>query len=219
LKSTYLVSRGPFGEATARYFRELMKNRIKDFTAIETLLDNSQDVESIVAVFWKPCDELCAALNKLSYDLRVPFLPLVANGGELVAGPLVIPGSSACWLCWSKRSKQHGKWLQYRSVVNQYYLLHPDAGPQGYLESVAFMGAAFLSSTLTSVRLGLAQAGAIWQINPVRAAITTGRAVGVHGCSLCGLQNRKESRTYIDLQTFVGGLQRRKRKNDEHDRT
>jgi bacteriocin biosynthesis cyclodehydratase domain-containing protein len=196
-----------------------MKDEIKSFTDIEALLDSSQDIERIVAAFWRPSDELCASLNKLSYDHQVPFLPLVANGGQLIVGPLVIPGRSACWSCWSKRSKQHDVWLQYRSAVNEHYLRHPDAGPQSYLESAAFMGAAFISSTLTSLRLGLAQAGTIWQIDPVRAVITTGCVIGVHGCSLCGLQDRNANRTYIALQPFVESRRRWKQASDANDRT
>jgi bacteriocin biosynthesis cyclodehydratase domain-containing protein len=205
MKIPYLMSRGEFGEATARYFTDLHERRVRSFGELHTIVDESPHVECLVVVLWRPYDELCAFLNSISYEYNIPFLPAVLDCTKIILGPLVLPGCGACWACWAKRSKQHDRWLRYRSIVREYYSANPGSGPKAYLDSAALMTAGFLSKAVTALRRG-ELGGVMWKIDPLLLSITTSRVVGVHGCPFCGLKRSAEARTFLDIQTSLAAL-------------
>jgi bacteriocin biosynthesis cyclodehydratase domain-containing protein len=203
MKSSYLLYQGDFGRATAGYLSDLLPHQIKSTDSVDMLLQELPNVDSIILALWRPQDELCALLNKISYERLVAFLPLVMDARHLNIGPVVIPGGGSCWSCWAKRTKQHDPWAKHRSAVSRYYSANPHSGPAGYLESAAWMAATFSARILTSINGGDQEGGEIWQIDLLRISFTISRVIGVHDCPFCGLQRPAATRTYVDLQNAL----------------
>lgn len=203
----HLICVGPFARAIAQYLKMVCP------LVTETHVDDTVPSPSTwpnarlnVLVAWRPVPDLCDLLNRISYELRRPFLPVIQDLAVLRVGPIIAPGHGPCWHCWITRWRQHSGWTKERSSVLDYYRAHRTAGPQGYLEPFAKMAATLIAQTMASIESSTAIPGYIWQIDMITRSVSTAVVVGVHDCSWCGLGRPKETRSFAALQEQLSFL-------------
>ena len=202
----HLLTVGPFGKAVAQHLRTLAEFRETSVTdtAMVNQVWSMADINVVVA--WRPVPTLCAVLDDLSFQRRTPFLPLILEGRVLTAGPFVVPGAGSCWHCWDLRCQQHADWPLEREALSNYYASHPEAGPNGYLEPFAMMGAARIHEAVTLFEQGRGIPGEICQIDMLSLAITQTVPPGVNDCPRCGLHRPPATRGFSDLQNRLAYL-------------
>ena len=212
-KPIQVLSVGPFGKAVARCVATLRGD------CIDTPVEGSTMHEAggwlkgrmILVAAWRPVNGLCRALDRMSHERQLPFVPLIADSMTLRVGPVVIPGRGSCWTCWHLRYRQHARALHHRQAVWQHYETYPEAGPSGYLEPYAMLGAARLCEVVDAVEAvdeGRSVAGTVWQIDMLTREITTSTSVGVDGCAQCGLRRDPNGRTVAEMQKALEYLWR-----------
>jgi hypothetical protein len=87
-----------------------------------------------------------------------------------------------------------------------YYESHPCAGPKGYLEPYAVLGAVKIKQTVDALQYSSSLAGQIWQLDALTRQIVNGAVVGVHNCSRCGLQREGPSRSVTEMERRLSWL-------------
>jgi bacteriocin biosynthesis cyclodehydratase domain-containing protein len=197
-----VFSVGPFGRAVATYLKafepDMMETECSDERAPFSE-ECSQGGINVMAS-WRPVPRLCEHLDKFSSAARRPFVPLVLESNVLRLGPIIIPGEEGCWLCWEKRSAQHAAAPDDRAAVLEYYSAHAGAGPKGYLEPFALIGAINIKQVVDLLRSSNQCAGHIRQIDLVTRQIKTGVLVGIHNCPRCGLGREGPIRSIDEMR-------------------
>lgn len=208
LNRVQIVTVGAFGKAVARCLASLCAN-VQELEWLPSQFPDSDQwpvADAHIIAAWRPVPALCKFFNDLCYSHARPFIPVIADSSALCVGPVIVPGKSSCWSCWQLRSLQHAKFRQERSAMLQFYENNPQAGPAGYLEPFAMIGAAKAAAAIQSDQHLREFAGYIWQIDLFTKEISLGYVIGVDGCRLCGLGRPTESRTYAELQSRLALL-------------
>ena len=139
-------------------------------------------------------------LDALSFTRSMPSLALELYPTELRCGPLVVPGSSACYRCYDRRRRQHG----YRPPSPE---AAAEFGPleQAYAHHHVVLGAGLVSLALQTLDRRVPTAGAgsaddvrsavgeepwdiggqVWTIDLVSGVTTCARTVAVDRCETC----------------------------------
>lgn len=185
---------GAFGRAVAGYLCTLRS----DVCVIASEID--VDARVAIVASWRPCPDVCARWDDWSHRQQTPFVALVADGASLTLGPVVMPGRGPCWACFARRTRQHALWPDRRAALDQHYADQPDAGPAGYLEPAALLGAARLSEVVEAIDAGTVVPGSVWQINLLSREVASSVVVGVHDCPRCGLHRFAATRSVAELR-------------------
>ena len=205
----HILSVGAFGRTVARRLRAVRPDVLEtvvDYGAAAARPEEWPDARVNMIATWRPSVDFCELLDQICYESQRPFIPLVLNSTVLCLGPVVVPGQGSCWGCWSRRLRQHTSGLSQMVTVWHYYATHPEAGPEGYLEPFAAIGAARLSETVEELDSSAEVGGHVWQVDLMTREITTSTVVGVHGCPRCGLHRPPETRTFAEMQRALAYL-------------
>jgi bacteriocin biosynthesis cyclodehydratase domain-containing protein len=195
---------GPFGDAVARHLERLRADTVRG-NVKEVGQPNIPSWRITVVAAWRLVVALCGTLDRDSRRLDRPFVPLVIEGATLSIGPVVRPGVAGCWHCWMRRRDQHDPFAEARAAVTAFYDRCPDAGPRGYLEAAALLGAAQLSRTIDRIDQDECAGGDLWQMNVLTREVTTSTVIGVDACLYCGLGRPLNDRTCRELQARFAG--------------
>jgi bacteriocin biosynthesis cyclodehydratase domain-containing protein len=203
-----VTTAGRFGKAVTKYLRTLRPDiaEIDDVSDIGSLRQAWSACRLNVVVAWRPVLDLCEALDGVSHQTGIPFVPLIVDGVTLCEGPVVVPGKGSCWRCWIKRLKQHANALDQREALWRYYASHPEVGPLGFLDPFALMGAARLCETIEALETSSPIGGRMWQIDMITREMTSSTVVGVHGCARCGLNRPPATRGFDSLRSNLDYL-------------
>jgi bacteriocin biosynthesis cyclodehydratase domain-containing protein len=206
LKKVSLISVGDFGKSVASHLNsffpqlgEASDNNIPD-------RDSEPAPDLCILVSWRPVPALCDSLDCFAFTRRRPFIPLIVDSSVLCLGPVIVPGLSGCWRCWEQRMLQHSKASSHRAVLQRSYDSQPEAGPAGYLESFALLGAARIAELLGSRDAIENAAGQIWRMDLFSTEISMGQLIGVDNCDRCGLGRNLRDRTYAELRENLSFL-------------
>jgi bacteriocin biosynthesis cyclodehydratase domain-containing protein len=197
-----VVPVGEFGHAIATQ----MKTLLADVTVLagaalgggDALLRDTSSIA--VLATWRPVPALSNLLDARSFRTGAPFISLTLQDSTMLLGPIVVPGSGACWRCWASRELQSSPSSKVMQQRTSYYADQPNEGPQGYLPSLALFGGAQLARALEAIQRLDAPAGEVVKTDLYTRQISTGRAVGFDNCDRCGLHRSLASRSYADLQ-------------------
>lgn len=204
----HLISVGPFGEAVGGHLRTLRVDVSETVVTAERTppSDEWPSARVRIVVAWRPVPSLCKYLDEFSYQRQQPFVPLILDSTLLQLGPLVMPGRGCCWDCSARRSLQHAGSPTAQSALWEYYDANCGAGPRGYLEPFAMMGAAMIGKTIDALDDSAAVPGSIWRIDMLTRKMNTSRAIGIDGCSRCGSGRPAASRGFTGLQDQLSYL-------------
>jgi bacteriocin biosynthesis cyclodehydratase domain-containing protein len=208
-KPIHVLAAGPFGEKTGSILRDLVPGLVITSCTTRNAINPSFWPNALVhvVVAWRPVRRLLELVNRMSYAWRTPLVAAVIEEPELVIGPAIIPGLSACYNCYERRSLQHCERSQARAALLDHYDLNPVSGPTGYLNVFSDLTAVRLAQMVQQVesepRL---VAGKVWRFDMMRRQAAVSTVVGVHGCSYCGLQRDESTRSYAELRTELAAL-------------
>lgn len=194
---------GSFGAAVTRNLKRFDVHFRESVWTDETTINKISSSALLVIAAWRPFPEICEFADAFCHARGMRFLPVILGPQNLEIGPLVVPGMSACWNCWRRRSKQHDPYRKERTVIDQYYSKHLDRGPLGFLEPFALIAAACVaesSKRLTGI------AGQLCQVDLFTRKVINSRVIGIDGCSRCGLNGDQEVRTYEYLKRELSYL-------------
>ena len=127
------------------------------------------------------------ALDEVSFVRSLPSLGLELTPTELRCGPLVVPGRTACYRCYDRRRRQHG-----RTPVPETL----EALEQGYAHHHVVIGAGLVMLALDVLDRdpadGTAGAsdvdelgGRVWTVDLVAGATSLARTVATDRCETC----------------------------------
>jgi bacteriocin biosynthesis cyclodehydratase domain-containing protein len=156
---------------------------------------------------WRPVPRLIESLNAMCHATRTPLLPAIVDGYQLVVGPVIVPGLSACHRCYELRIRQHYARQEARAALNAHYDLHPESGPKGHLRVFADLAAIRLAQLVQKLdRAPKEAAGNVWRLDLLTRQAVSGRVIGVHGCRYCGMQRDEQSRSHGLLEEELAFL-------------
>src|SRR5215471_13949202 len=204
----HLLSVGAVGRAVARYLKTFRSDVVETTVSNHTVPIPELWPASRLTVIagWRPTPTLCELVEELSYQWQRPFVPLFQASTVLRVGPVVIPGHGPCWTCWTQRCRQHAEWPEADALIFEHYAQQSEAGPSGFLEPFAMMGAERVSCVIDQLSTSNAVGGNIWQIDILTRDITVSRVVGLHACPRCGLHRLAATRTLRPMQTELAYL-------------
>jgi bacteriocin biosynthesis cyclodehydratase domain-containing protein len=206
---------GAFGRKTAA----ILCTRVPDVVVTES--NDQREAASDwpaagvhVLAAWRPVSALCRAFERLSYATKSPFIPAIAEAPYLRVGPVIVPGSGACYTCFERRVVQHSSRRDTDLALMHFYDAHPEIGPGGFLVPFAEIAALRVEQLLAQVRTNpVSVSGSIWSLETIRRQITCSRTVGIHGCPRCGLGTREEQRSYTRLRAELERLRQAHRES------
>lgn len=179
---------GDFGEHVAALLGRTTRRPVRVADCLESAVRN--DPAAVVLVMWRPCPGICEQADALAFGQRRPWLPVVMDHPHVRVGPLVVPGTSACFACFQARYAQHDTQRDITAALHAAYDRDPGFGPRGYLDHHAR-----LASALAGVMLGdlggspLPEAGQVLTFNPYRGGgIRRHPVVSRPGCSRCSCE-------------------------------
>jgi bacteriocin biosynthesis cyclodehydratase domain-containing protein len=200
-----VVSIGAFGRAVARSLRHYQP-RLQELNVSSPVMRAKEAIEgpfrgnsAVVVATSHPAAAVCELFAGVAHENECPFLPVVVDESTLRLGPIVVPGVGGCWRCFTARHRQHDSYPRETAALHAFYNHHPDSGPKGYLEPVAWIVASQIAAILSSRRDLDHWAGKIWQVDLFTRDVTTGELVGVDGCSWCGSNRPPRTRTYGEM--------------------
>lgn len=202
----HVITAGPFGQAVGLALSQLTGAVV---TASEKQTDPSRwpIARTRVLVSWRPVPAIASALDNLSHAWRHEFVPCVLESQKLQIGPVVVPGRSACYECFQRRTLQHAGRAEARTTLLQEYDAKPDRGPKGYLDVFADLAAVRLAQTLAQLSESPESvAGRIWQMDLLTRQAVCSNTVGVHGCPKCGCGRDARTRSYQAMKSELEWL-------------
>jgi bacteriocin biosynthesis cyclodehydratase domain-containing protein len=180
----------------AGFQREVkMLNPLVEFTS--AVLDNSQSFSQLVKnttpnlLVYCPDyfdEELCERLNQISLDNSVPFLLYRQRITEVSLGPLVIPRSTACYICYDRRRKA----TRFDGEIEA----HSDASaitprfnfPLG-IDLLALDAIKFLAGVSEPVTQGR-----LWRLDLISGLMEVHPVLKLPRCPACGVHKSKPMR-------------------------
>jgi len=202
----YIHAVGSFGEKTAAVLKELSQDPLAVVLAgnDELLADGWPKADAFVLAAWRPVQQLCRLFERMSYSSLTPFIPIIMDAPHLQVGPVVAPGVGACHTCFEKRHLQHSARREAEHALREFYEAHPDAGPKGYLTPFAEIAAIRLIHFLAKLQADpISVAGMVWRFDTMTRQVVSGRTVGIHGCTRCGLGSEERTRSFALLHREI----------------
>jgi len=128
-------------------------------------------------------EELARWLNGVSVRLRVPWLPYRQQGFSVEIGPLVIPGETACYVCYELRRKATGSAAMDsgREPLGSHVVLGADL--------VAIEAMKCLTDMVEPVTRGR-----LWRLDLVRGSVDLHPVLRLPRCPACGVHRQRPPR-------------------------
>jgi bacteriocin biosynthesis cyclodehydratase domain-containing protein len=123
-------------------------------------------------------------MDSLAFTCGMPSLGVELHPSLILCGPVVIPGRTACFLCYERRSEQHQPGLVAR--------LREDAElPEGFANHHVIIGAGLIDVALREVVSGPeGVGGTVRSFDLSTGMVTQASTLAVDHCPRCGARFR-----------------------------
>jgi bacteriocin biosynthesis cyclodehydratase domain-containing protein len=185
-ESVILLGLGEFGDHVVALLRDSARWPTTVAGSIAGAF--GQESRAIIFAMWRPCPAACEEADALAFHHRQPWLPVVMDHPHVRVGPLVMPGSGACFACFSARYSQHDGQSAISAALHAGFDRDPGLGPRGYLDHHARLAAALAEMTLRDLSADwmTAAAAQVRTFNVYRSAIRRHPVAARSGCPRCG---------------------------------
>jgi bacteriocin biosynthesis cyclodehydratase domain-containing protein len=208
-KPIHIGSFGAFGESVAAHLRTLRSDVCETKVTDDTLTTILPAASLHILAASRRTRKLLALFESTCYESHTPFIPLMVDFRTMMVGPIVVPENGPCLECFERRTRQHSNHFRDCNKLDEFYSEHPGAGPRGYIEAFAMIGAAQISSIVDSLEDSFDSAGQLWKFDLLTLEITVSRVIGIDGCLRCGLHRHRETRTVTEMKQALNWLWRR----------
>ena len=147
-----------------------------------------------IVVSARPTPVIDEQVNEHVFGLGGSFLKVRLDSFRLRIGPVVGPGHGVCWQCCMLRERQHSAAPMFSEAREKFYR-HASKCVAGWIPAAAEIAAHRVNGLLDKLAQDLPCGGEFWEINLLTSAVQSGHALGVDGCSSCGLQISPAERT------------------------
>jgi bacteriocin biosynthesis cyclodehydratase domain-containing protein len=200
---------GEFGDSVLEYLSQLGEDvHVTPTTSTFAVIEPSSLVTCTVLIAPSPDPPLCVDIEHQSLSQGVAFVPAIIDGDILRIGPLSIPGSQGCWSCWINRTRQHCTDGRPAKNMSEPLTSGSVGRQEHFWEPQALIAAACVQEVVSALRAHRAASGQIREFNCLTHASRQGVVIGIHGCPVCGLKMKPQSRTYVGLQEALTYLWR-----------
>ena len=147
-----------------------------------------------------PMPGYAAALDQVAFEQGVSWLPVIVEHPLLRIGPAVVPGVGACYGCWRRRLRQHAVAPDLEAALERAYRHATVERQAGHLPAAARLAAAVALDVVERLAHDApGETGRVRQMDLLTRQLTTGKALGVHGCPRCGLGRDERDRSHASL--------------------
>ena len=150
--------------------------------------------DTTVVISARPTPLIDEQVNAEAFLRGRSFLRIAFESFTVRVGPLVGPKHGVCWMCIVKRQRQHTPWPSV-SVARDKFYRNNSAGVRGWIPSAVAIASTYASGLLQQLAKNDLKGGEFWEMNLLSGKLLSGRAIGVDGCTLCGLGIPAEQRT------------------------
>lgn len=182
-EATTVFACDAFGVRVADTLQRLQR-RLPTVAAGPSLLCDLRDARPLVLASGRPESALSERLDRWAHDRGVPFLPVTIEQPQLVVGPFVVPGESACHACYERRVRQHDRAAGSSAQLRIAYEQDAALRPAGWLPGLADLAAVLVAATLQGHPAGL-RAGELRTVDTLTLQPSTGEVTGFTGCPRC----------------------------------
>jgi bacteriocin biosynthesis cyclodehydratase domain-containing protein len=139
---------------------------------------------ALVLAAARPEPGLAEALDAHAHAHARPFLPVSVEQPQVVVGPFVVPGESACHGCYVRRLRQHDPAADSTAALREAYRTDARLRPGGWLPALADLAAGLVAATLLG-RPGGLRPGGLRSINSMNLLPGSDEVTGFTGCPTC----------------------------------
>jgi bacteriocin biosynthesis cyclodehydratase domain-containing protein len=182
-----VASTGQFGERVSAFLAADLPER-REFSARHRgLIDAFASSSVVILALWRPDHGLCESADELSFQHRVPWLPVIMEHPVIRIGPMVRPPAGPCFRCYANRRVQHDRDRWAAAILDAAYSNDHACGPKGYLPHHARLAAALARARLDRpVPANAGQvADAVTTIRLLAGDLRTWPVVACDGCDRC----------------------------------
>lgn len=142
------------------------------------------DADVLVVIHAGRDAELRGAVDQISFDRGVGSVGVELLPTKVICGPTVVPGTTACYSCYSRRIEQHSESpREYDTATSSQGL------PEGFGPAHLSITNGFLALALREMRSPTADVGAtVRAFDLVSGAVSSSQTVAVDNCSRCGFR-------------------------------
>lgn len=127
------VDLGPDPSWTEERFTELLAHTKPDLAAV---------------VLERPYPRLMRELNAALHRRAIPWTTGVLFGTQILIGPAIVPGRTACFACFLHRYEANSPWRKVELPLRAFFDERPEAGLRGSLASVDRFAAGLLAAAV-----------------------------------------------------------------------
>lgn len=197
--SVQLVGDGRLAEYLRRNLAELdhIVLREQDGPSSEQTLPDLTDVALVVVATDHLRPALNHEINAACHDARVPVMFSYIDGSELTIGPLVLPGESACYLCFDMQDEgaRHlrDEYLIYKNSLDR------DAPTNGAERAGALLAAGWATVAVSRYVPGETDflVGRILRVETSRMEVMAHRILQIPRCPVCSAVRPDLEHTFL----------------------
>jgi len=141
-------------------------------------------------------------LDEQAFAAGTAWSAVVLTPTGVRLGPVVVPGKSACYECFLRRSTQHDKYPRRTAAV---WRAAADQPIDGWLPSDLLVGTGFVEKLLGDADRDW-PAGAVVEYQGTTGDLHTHTVIGVHGCAWCRPVRDRAADTWQDLRNELADL-------------
>ncbi|MGV3017623.1 hypothetical protein [Rothia sp. 88186D007BW] len=178
-KIALFLTQGAFGKAVA--------SMLADDNDIVTEIDGpvyAADLpyaDFIIPITVESAHQIRDCIDSVSFVRGIPHVGLEISHKHIVCGPLVIPGSTACYKCYRHRVEQHGGYLA------------EDKLPEGFASYHVSIAAGFLRSAIKEADCNTNNlGGTVRTFNLINGHFQQSSTVAVNRCERCSKRFREK---------------------------
>lgn len=154
------------------------------------------DIDVLFVLHSNADTQLRDHIEKIGFDKGIPSVGLQLLPNRLICGPVVVPGITACWQCFRKRSDQHAGSLHPYDIDIAVTGLDEGYGPQHLAVASGLVSLALaeistiISKSNPSVHNGseASVGGTVRSFDMVSGALSSASTVATNRCTRCGFR-------------------------------
>jgi bacteriocin biosynthesis cyclodehydratase domain-containing protein len=207
MRPVHVLSAGDFGRAVAARMGEMLEIVVTEVRGHGVSPASWPLARLHILASWRPALSISRQVEASAFAWRVPWLPIVAEHPFIYIGPSIVPGVGPCYGCFRRRLMQHSGSNDLTDALQTHYENDPEAGPQGYLPTLATFSAMVACDIAERIAHDPAnEAGKVSQLHVPSLRTLQGLVVGVHGCERCGSGRDERTRSHAELEKDLARL-------------
>lgn len=178
-KTALYLAQGTYGKAVASTLAD----------DIDTIIDIEETIyaaslpyaDFLIPITTGSSRQIRECIDFVAFVRNIPHVGLELSHKQIICGPLVIPGATACYQCYLSRIEQHGGHLPEDRLPEGFAPYHVSIG-------AGFLRMAFKEAECISNNIG----GTVRKFNLITGHVQQNNTVAVNRCKRCSKRFRDQ---------------------------